>query len=191
MCHMKLAGVLVSLSCATATGQIVFESEPNNTIATADFVGTFVPLGGAIAIDGTITSGDVDWFEIDLTQSTSLLFSAVASADAGDSQLMVVDGSGTDVLAFDDDSGPGLLSALQLFNLSAGTYYVGVSGFPDITFADDAVNTDTLFDGLDSAGAPHPEEFSYKLTISANLVPSPGAAAVLGGAALVAVRRRR
>ncbi|MEM1186077.1 MAG: pre-peptidase C-terminal domain-containing protein [Planctomycetota bacterium] len=183
---------VVALGSSLASGQIIFESEPNDTIATADFATTFEPLGGSVAIDGTITNGDVDWFQIDVTAMTTLLFSAVASAtDGADGQLMVVDGTGTDVLAFDDDSGPGLLPALQLFDLDAGTYYVGVSAFPDITFADDAVNTDTLFDGLDSAGAAHTGDFSYKLTISANLVPAPGVAAIFGAAAIATVRRRR
>ena len=192
MDHKQVAGFCAFAVAGAATGQIVFESEPNDTIATADFAGTFVPLGGSIAIDGTITEGDVDWFEFELTQTTTLLFSAIGSAtDGADSQLMVVDGSGTDVLAFDDDNGPGFLSALQLFDLSAGTYYVGVSGFPDVTFLDDAVNTDTLFDGLDDAGAPHAEVFDYKLTISANLIPAPSVAAVLGVAGLAATRRRR
>jgi len=177
---------------ASASGQVQFESEPNDTLANANFVGTFVPLGGAIAIDGAIGAGDVDWFQFDLAATTTLLFSAIGSTTGGaDGQLMVVDGSGTDVLAFDDDSGPGLLPALQLFDLSAGSYFVGVSGFPDVTFADGAVDNDVLFDGLDSTGAAHQEVFDYKLTISANLVPTPGAAAVLGLGGLVATRRRR
>ncbi|MEM7756107.1 MAG: PPC domain-containing protein [Planctomycetota bacterium] len=193
MTHNQLwVGAALVLSCAVSTGQIVFESEPNDTIANADFAGTFTQPGGSVAIDGTITAGDVDWFQINLNQASTLLLSAIGSATVdADSQLMVVDGSGTDVLAFDDDSGPGLLSALQLFNLSAGTYFVGVSAFDDITFLDDAVNTDTLFDGLDNAGAPHDGAFEYKLAIAVNLVPTPGAAAVLGGAGLMLARRRR
>jgi hypothetical protein len=177
---------------ASSTGQIVFESEPNDVIAQANFAGAIDIPGGSIAIDGRMTSGDVDWFQVDLNGFATLLLGATGSASANaDAQLMVVDGTGTDVLAFDDDSGVGTLPALQLVDLSAGTYYVGVSAFDDIVFSDDPVNTDTLFDGLNNSGNPHNGEFEYKLVIAANLIPTPGALAILGLGGLAATRRKR
>ncbi len=192
MQRIALSGIAVALSAGGVLASPVLESEPNDTIATADFVGAVNPLGGAIAVDGRITEGDVDWFRLDLNGLTTLLISTIGSTTPGaDGQLMVVDGSGTDVLAWDDDSGVDLLPALQLFNLSAGTYYIGVSAFPDITALDNAVDNDILFDGLDANGLAHTENFDYKLSIAVNIVPAPGAVALLGLGGLAAARRRR
>jgi hypothetical protein len=192
MQRIALSGIAVALSAGGVLASPVLESEPNDTIATADFIGAVNPLGGAIAVDGRITEGDVDWFRLDLNGLTTLLISTIGSTTPGaDGQLMVVDGSGTDVLAWDDDSGVDLLPALQLFNLSAGTYYIGVSAFPDITGSDNAVDNDILFDGLDANGLAHTENFDYKLSIAVNIVPAPGAVALLGLGGLAAARRRR
>ncbi len=192
MQRIALSGIVVGLCGSAATANLVFESEPNDSIAQANFVGSINPLGGAIAVDGRITPGDVDWFRLDLNGLTTLLIATVGSTTPGaDAQLMVVDGSGTDVLAWDDDSGVDLLPALQLFNLSAGTYFIGVSAFPDITFADNAVDNDILFDGLDANGLAHTANFDYKLSIAANVIPSPGAIALLGLGGLAGARRQR
>ncbi|MEO1130868.1 MAG: pre-peptidase C-terminal domain-containing protein [Planctomycetota bacterium] len=187
-----LSACAIVAFAAGANAAIINESEPNDTIATANAVGSIDDPGGAIVIDGALTSGDVDWFSLELLDMTTLFVSSLASADfSADGQMMVVDSSGTNVIAFDDDSFVGLQPGIVLADLPAGTYYVGISGFPDITFFDDPVGDDILFDGLDDSGAPHPEEFEYKLTISANLIPTPGTVALAGLGGLAMVRRRR
>jgi len=176
---------------AGANAAIIYESESNDSIATANNIGSIDDPGGAIVVDGALESGDVDWFEFDLLDMTTLFVSSLASIEPGDGQLMVVDSTGTDVLEFDDDDFVGLMPGLVLEDLPAGTYYIGVSGFADIGIGDDPTSDDELFDGLEADGSPHPEEFSYKLTISANLVPTPGAMALAGLGGCAMIRRRR
>lgn len=183
----------IALTAGLASAGLVFETEPNDTIANANFAGLFDDPGGSVAIDGNIDGGDVDWFEITLTQMATLFVSAIGSTDPdADSQLMVVDASGTDVIAFDDDSGPGFLSAIQLVDLGAGTYYIGVSAFADLRTLDDPVGNDLLFNGIDEAdGSPTDAEFDYKLVIGVNVIPTPATLALLGLGGVAAVRRRR
>lgn len=189
---MYLVSASAALVLASAASAAVFvETEDNDTIANANFVTTFVPNGGAVAIDGNIDEGDVDWFEINIADDATLVISTLGSIAGGDAQLMVVDGTGTDVIGFDDDSGVGFLPALQLVDLDAGTYFFGISAFSDIVFGDDPVVNDVLFDGLEADGSLTGEVFDYKLSIAVNLVPSPGAVALAGIAGFGALRRRR
>ncbi len=182
--------VAAGATVSAASGAIIFETEPNDTIATADNLGSLSFPGGGFVVDGSLTPGDVDWFGFTLDQPASLLLAQLGSADTlNDGQFQLVDGSGTDVLAFDDDSAPGFLPALNEINLAAGSYFIGVSGFPDADGT--SVVTDDLFDGLDANGDPHPESFDYKLSIAVNLIPSPGAAGLLAIAGVVGIRRRR
>jgi hypothetical protein len=177
-----------------SSGAVLVESEPNDVLGDADDLGVFTAPGGSVVLDGALVPGDVDWFSFTLADTGTLVIAALGSDDPSstDGQFMLVDGTGTDVLEFDDDSGPGLLPAFNLVNLSAGDYFLGVSGFDDISFPDDPVADDELFDGLDSdTGDPHPEDFAYKLSVAYNVVPAPGAAMLLGMAGVAAVRRRR
>jgi hypothetical protein len=97
--------------------------------------------------------------------------------------MQIATGAG-DVIAFDDDSGVGLMPALQIENLAAGTYYIGFSGFGDVDSS--SVDSDELADGLG-----HDENFAYKLSIGFSVVPAPGAMALLGMGGMVMTRRRR
>lgn len=180
----KVMLATLAMVAGAASAQFMSEVESNNTLATANNIGTFSQPGGSMLIDGSITVGDVDWFSFTLSDTASLAVFAGFSAGAGaDGVMQLVDSSGV-VLAFDDDSGVGLMPALQVTSLAAGTYFIGMSGFGDA--GPSSVGTTNIFDGLG-----HQESFVYKLTIGATVIPTPGALAMLGMGGLVAVRRRR
>lgn len=182
------AGALVAASAASADFDMVMtETEPNDTLADANFTDVLDFPGGSILVDLNIEPGDVDWFEFEVSDFATLLISQVGSPDdpTPDLQLQLVDGSGT-VIEFDDDDGPGLLPAINVPALPAGTYFIGVSGFPDGN-----ADPSQLFDGLDSAGLPHQQSGAGKLSIDANVIPAPGAVTLAGLAGLAALRRRR
>lgn len=181
---MKTAALMVGLAMAagTATAGLFSESESNNTLATANFVGSFGFPGGSVIIDGVISEGDVDWFSFTLTNTASLAVFAGFSTPGADGVMQIV--SGADVIAFDDDSGVDLMPSLQIANLAAGTYSVGISGFGDAGAG--SVDSDELFDGLG-----HDEDFAYKLVFGFTVVPAPASVAMLGFGGLVMARRRR
>lgn len=183
---MKLKMMTIGLAaCATvaSAGTFFSEVEDNNSLALANDVGVFDAPGGSVAIDGTITRSDVDWFSFTLNQTASLSFFAAFSVGDGDGIMQLVTDTG-DVIAFDDDSGFGLMPAIQVADLEAGTYYVAFSGFGDVDAT--SVDTDELADGLS-----HTEDFGYKLSIGFSIVPAPGSLALLGLGGAVMTRRRR
>lgn len=179
--------IMTTALAATATvasaGAFMSEVEDNNTLALANDIGTFSDPGGSVAIDGTLTVGDVDWFSFTLTQDASLSFFAAFSAGDGDGVMQLVTGAG-DVIAFDDDSGVGLMPALQVENLVAGDYYIGFSGFGDVDST--SIDSDELADG-----SGHDEDFGYKLSVGFSIVPAPGSLALLGLGGMVMTQRRR
>ncbi len=179
-----------------ASGAIMFEAEPNNSLASAQFLTTFTFPGDALAVDGSLgaSGSDVDWYEFALADAASVLIAALAPVGmpaSADGQMMLVTGAG-DVIEWDDDDGPGVNPAIIFQNLPAGSYYIGISGFDDISFPDDPVATDELFDGFDSGtGNPHGEIFNYKLSLAINVVPAPGVGACIALTGLISARRRR
>jgi len=184
--HMKITKTIVFAACAAASsaamaGGFVLEIEDNNSLATAHHLGMFDIPGGSLVVEGTITEGDVDWFEFTLNNTASLsFFGAFGSGDG----IMQIVSAGGDVLAFDDDSGVGFMPAIQIESLSAGSYFIGFSGFGDVDSS--SVDSDELADGLG-----HSQDIGYKLNIGFSVVPAPGALALLGMGGMVATRRRR
>ena len=176
--------VLTALFAGTAQAGLVSEMEGNDTLATANDLGLFSAPGGSVLVDGVIGDNDVDWFQFTLDNDASLsVFAAFATGPGADGVLQIV-ASGGDVIAFDDDSGIGLMPAISLNTLTAGTYFVGLSGFGDA--GSGSVDTDELFDGQG-----HSENYGYKLNIGFTVVPAPGALALLGMGGLAVARRRR
>ena len=182
---MKFAFVCTTIAAFAATSQAGFftETEDNNTLALANDLGSFDDPGGSIAIEGTITQGDVDWFAFTLDNTASLAFFSAFGTAGGDGVMQIVTAAG-DVIAFDDDAGVGLMPAIQLIDLSAGSYFIGLSGFGDIDAS--SVDTDELADGLG-----HSENFAYKLSVGFSVVPAPGSLALMGMGGVMMIRRKR
>lgn len=183
MKHALMILGVASFAMTASAGSFFSEVEDNNTLALANDIGTFSAPGGSAAIDGVISEGDVDWFSFTLDDTASLSFFAAFSAGDGDGIMQIVDAGG-DVIAFDDDSGVGLMPAIQISDLAAGTYFLGFSGFGDVDSG--SVDSDELADGLG-----HDEEFGYKINVGFSIVPAPGAMALLGMGGLVMTKRRR
>ncbi len=171
-----------AMGTSVASAQFMTETEPNNTLATANSIGSFSAPGGSMLVDGTITQGDVDWFSFTLTDVASLAVFAGFSFNSGNGVMQLVGSDGV-VIAFDDDGGVGSMPAMQVASLAAGSYYLGLSGFGDQGAG--SVGTTNIFNG------GHSENFAYKMTFGFTVVPAPGALAMLGfGGALMARRRR-
>jgi MYXO-CTERM domain-containing protein len=213
----------LALSSGVASAGLIFESEPNDTLATANEISSyFGPNGGSLAIDGFITPGgsrgnvaepgDVDWFTFTVTDLTFIGVTAFAFDLSGggplaggpfppeaDAALELVNSDGQ-VIAWDDDSGPGLNPSLGAF-LAPGTYTIGIAPYEDLFTKLPPLRgkgpgpevPPELFNGYDeyNGGRPTTANFAYKLIIGVNTAPAPGAATMLGLAGLVATRRRR
>ncbi len=182
--QMKYMSIIaIAALSGSAMAGIISETESNNTLGTANDIGTFAAPGGSIAIDGVLGANDVDWYSFTLSEDASLTFIAAFGPSTGDGMMQIV-AAGGDVIAFDDDSGVGLMPAIQLEDLSAGIYYIGFSGYEDVDAT--SVDTDELADGQG-----HSENFAYKLNVGFTIVPAPGALALAGMGGLVAARRKR
>jgi hypothetical protein len=174
---------VAALATVASAGTFFSEVEDNNSLAMANDLGTFSAPGGSVAVDAVLDLDDVDYFGFTLTDTASLSFIAAFSTGDGDGVMQLITAGG-DVIAFDDDSGVGLMPAIQVDDLSAGTYYIAFSGFGDVDSS--SVDSDELADGIG-----HDEEFGYKLSVGFSIVPAPGSMALLGLGGMVMARRRR
>jgi choice-of-anchor A domain-containing protein len=107
------------------TGNTVTESEPNDSIATADSM----VLGDDYA-SNIASSGEGDYVRFDLTQSTRVSIRTVLNGLV-DSYLYLYNSSGQ-LLAADDDGGGGT-SSLITTTLSPGAYYIRAAGYSSYT----------------------------------------------------------
>jgi cysteine-rich repeat protein len=109
------------------TADYIYETEPNNTRATANPLGTHAGFIGAIS-----PVGDVDYYSFQVPGPTSLVFLQTSDGIGGcppnfDSLLTFYGPTGTQ-LAQDDNGGVGLCSQVSpilypaAMNLAAGTY---------------------------------------------------------------------
>ena len=104
------------------------EVEPNAGPLLAD---ELCQVGGMFRISASIDpAGDIDWFYFNLSSSRNVIIET--SGPSGDTVIILYDGD-LDVLAYDDDSGTGSFSRIQI-DLGPGTYYVAVLeyGSPDV-----------------------------------------------------------
>ncbi len=174
---------IAAFATAASAGSYFNEVEPNNTLAMANDIGVFSAPGGSVAINGYLDTNDVDWYSFTLNDTASLSFFAAFSTGGGDGIMQIV-AAGGDVIAFDDDSGIGLMPAIEIADLAAGSYYIGFSGFGDVDAS--SVDTNELADG-----SGHDENFGYKLSVGFTIVPAPGSLALLGMGGVLIGRRRR
>ena len=163
-------GVLGAAALAgVASADYYIEQEPNDSLATANNVGSYSAPGDAFLVDGAINpAADQDWFAFTVSDAAQMrisVFGRPNSDPPADSFLELFD-SGGNLLASDDDSNINFFSSIEYNGLSGGTYYIRV----------------TSFQGASS--------FDYKLIVGLNIVPAPASMAVLGLAGL-AMRRRR
>jgi hypothetical protein len=202
---MKTVLALASLAIVAGSAQAgtLNETEVNNTPALANPVGVFNVPGGSVLVNGTMTgggagiAGDVDWFSFTIG-GTATMVTSVFSLDNGfaDSEVWLVAADGTTILGYNDDGNPGGgsggMSSLLTLGLAPGNYYLALSGW------DDGGAFNTLPDGFNGSAAPapgagvgHGENFTYTLLLGFNVVPTPGALALMGMGGMLAARRRR
>ena len=124
--HTRTLMTLLLLSVPLDAQARRVEHEPNDTPAQADAIAC------GDQIDGTLLAGDADWFAFTLAanQLLQLCTSGGTPSQTTDTVLELYDGTGTQLLARNDDAGGtrGVSSTL-LLSLAAGSYYARVRHF--------------------------------------------------------------
>lgn len=188
----KILGIVALASLSTAAFAQVPEIELNNA-----HPGQPIPLYnpfGAVAIDGSLGSGDVDYYSF-LAVPGDYITAAIYDLDpetpdadrndgneqpadvAGDfDSLLGVISPGGAIFDFDDDGGLGTsrLSAIHFTVTTPGIWSLAVSGFGDADFN----------------GTGHSENHDYKLVVGVNPIPEPASLGLLALGALAFIRRR-
>ena len=174
MRSIVVGAVALAVSTSAVQAGAITEIEPNDSIATAQFINPANYPANAFAFDGFLSPGDVDYITFtvpDAIALTALTVSIPPDFANVDTMLGIFNSVGV-LLDSDDDEGPGDFSFLEV-QLTPGTYYIAVSGSGDVDFTGD-----------------HNVEGGYKLIVGFNVIPAPGALALLGVAALLRRRRR-
>lgn len=114
-------------------------AEPNDTLRTARYIDLpFDSSNPRLYTEIEPAGNDVDFFRFNGRAGDALVAEIVSSAL--DTVLVLMDADGN-VIAQDDDSGTGVLSRIATFLPSKGTYYLGVSTYPDTDFSGDGAGT--------------------------------------------------
>jgi hypothetical protein len=160
----------VSALAGVASADFYIETESNDSLATANDVGSYSPPGDAFVVDGSISPAtDQDWFHFTVANASQIrigIYGRPNSNPPADSFLELFDSNGV-MLAFDDDSNINLFSSLEYNSAAGGTFYIRVTSFQGQT------------------------SFDYKMIVGLNIVPAPASMAMLGLAGLAMGRRRR
>ena len=105
------------------------EAEPNNSLATAQFLGCGNTLRPASIVTQTPRDTDYVAFTATAGQSITIGTDADGAGGIGDTRIRLFNNSGV-VLTSDDDSGPGAYSLISNFVAPyTGTYYLGIAAF--------------------------------------------------------------
>ena len=120
--------VLAVLSCAGAPAAVIYnETEPNNTWATANVIAGH---DGTLIINGSrVGDSTANYFRFPAVPG---LFTGTVCC-SGDPMLALFDPAGN-MVAADDDSGPGLMPYIWYSIPTAGMWTVAVTGWPDWGF---------------------------------------------------------
>jgi hypothetical protein len=120
-----------SLDIAVVPPPVPDEHEPNDTPAQATAI--TLPFSST---ELTITPGDVDWFTFTLasTATVTVDIDAAMLGSTLDSYIGIFD-AGLNLLSFSDDHD--YFDSWLEASLTAGAYYVAVTGFPDSGFTGD------------------------------------------------------
>lgn len=115
---------------------------PGAGVAAPDLVPGDSSTAFSIAVGGSVTgtidfNGDQDWYAFTATAGQSLVITldGVGPNALADPYLYVYDAAGN-VQVFDDDSGPGLNSQLNVAVNISGTYYIAADAFNDASIGD-------------------------------------------------------
>lgn len=166
-----VVGIIGATALAgAASADFYIEQESNDSLATANDIGSYSPPGDAFVVDGSISpSGDQDWFAFTVSGASQIRIAIYGRPDSNppaDSYLELFDSAGN-LLAFDDDSNINLFSSLEYNSTAGGTFYIRVTSFQGQT------------------------SFDYKMIGGLNIVPAPASLAMLGLAGVTMGRRRR
>lgn len=178
-----VAAMLAGASAANAAGQTIFEAETlglgsNDTFLTAQNIG-ILGTNADINILGSRLSAlpggtSLDFFKFTLGSSLNLNFAVntpYGITYSNDPIVGLFSANGS-VIETNDDGGPGY-DALINRTLAAGTYFVGVSGFSDFSFAGTHGSTNWLYELNVTTTAPNavlaapvPEPETYALFLA-------------------------
>ncbi|UKP00603.1 Ig-like domain-containing protein [Nostoc sp. UHCC 0870] len=166
----------------------MMEAEPNDTIATAQATGLSVDKN-QVVIEGAINfnfrnnrlvdqTEDVDMYSFELAAGDTVRIDTDAEqlGSTLDSVLRVFDAEGNQLAQSDDDGAPdelfvaGVDSYLEFTAETAGTYYVGVSSFPNGEFS----FNNNPYDPLVAGSGTGRSSGTYTLNLSLNqpIVPA-------------------
>ena len=175
------------------------ETEPNDLRTAAQLISN---IAGDFVIDGgrSFANPSDDFFSF-MVRGPGLLRIVSSSPDGGADSIMGLFNAAGTLLASDDDSGPGAMSAIDYMVGAPGIYTLGLSGYNPGLLACTATvtqcydtNGDFVFDTfVAGGGAGGSAGWDYRISLSGvALVPEPHAALMLApGLVWLLVRRRR
>ena len=123
-----------------------------------------IAVGGSV--DGTLeVGGDHDWYRIDLQAGQTYTFYLTGSGatPVEDTYIKLYDPTGTQMLAYNDDSGTGRNSKLVFTATTNGTYYIDAGAW-DLTSANPPQPNE---------GYPYPPNYTGGYTLSAQIYTPP------------------